>query len=237
MIPWEWAPAVLVHGKPLPGTGVWCSQLRDGLCPACAAEAEERGQRERKAAAIRMDLIKLLGGPKPYREFTFERYEVTPENRLAYERSKCFTSTKDNLYLWGACGVGKTHLTWAAARYCFQETRSVIILPAWQLSRRVRMKDPEKEQAAIDEFVDADTLLLDDLGTGPDTAFSRQILQEVLDGRDFKERAGLLVTSKYSLDDLAAKLGDDAIPSRMAGMCQVIKIKGVDRRLLRGPTK
>ncbi len=92
------------------------------------------------------------------------------------------------------------------------------------------MKDPAQEQAAIDELVCAEVLVLDDLGMGADSAFSRQILQEILDRRNFNEVGGLLINSKYSLDELAAKLADDSIPSRLAGMCQVIEVKGEDRR-------
>jgi DNA replication protein DnaC len=73
--------------------------------------------------------------------------------------------------------------------------------------------------------------VLDNLGPGLDTPFSRQILQEILDHRENHDRAGLLVTSRYSLDDLAAKLADDAIPSRLAGLCEVIQIGGRDGRL------
>jgi DNA replication protein DnaC len=230
-LPWEWVPAVLLHAKPLPGTAVWRSQLTDGLCPACLAHLEARRQQVRHALVIRNDLIRLLGGPKPYREFTFERYESTPGNQIAFDRSKHFSPATDNLYLWGSCGVGKTHLAWAVARRCFEEMLSVTILSASQLSRKVRMKDPEKEQTAVDEFVRAEVLVLDDLGAGPDTAFTRQVLQEILDARDFDDRAGLVVTSKYSLDQLAAKLADDSIPSRVAGMCRAIEVKGIDRRL------
>jgi DNA replication protein DnaC len=233
-LPWEWVPAVLIQGKPLGGTGVWRSQLGEGLCPSCIAAAEARRWQERRQHILRADLIRLLGGSKPYREFTFDRYHVTTENQLAFERAKNFRPASENLYLWGACGVGKTHLAWAAARRHFEESLSVVIQSASQLSRKVRMKEPEKEQAAIDEFVRADMLVLDDLGGGPDTAFSRHVLQEILDGRSFHDQAGLVVTSKYSLDGLAAKLLDDSLPSRLAGMCQVIEVEGIDHRLHRG---
>jgi len=183
------------------------------------------------ALQCRKELVYLLGGEKPYREFTFERYQVEPGNQLAYERSKNFSPACDNLCFWGPCGVGKTHLAYAVARRCFGESLSVTIVLAGQLSRKVRMKDPEQEQTAVDDLVGADVLVLDDLGT--ETAYARQILQEILDGRNFRERAGLVITSKYSLDELAAKPVDDAIPSRLAGMCQVVEIKGVDRRLAR----
>jgi DNA replication protein DnaC len=191
---------------------------------------ELRRQNEQRARALRQALLPLLGGEKPYREFTFDQYEVTSENRRAFEKALHFNCLADNLYLWGPCGVGKTHLAWAVGRACFEETLSLSILPAAQLTRKVRMKDPMQEQAIIDEWVLAKVLVLDDLGNGPDTLFTRQIVQEILDRRSFRDIGGLVVTTKFSLDQLAAKLGDDSIPSRLGGMCDVIEVQGKDRR-------
>lgn len=231
-LPWEWIPAVLLNGKVLAGTGVWHSQLVDGRCAACIAALETQRKNEQHAVAMRRNLVEFLGGERPCRELTFARYEVAPGNQLAYRRSKDFDPSAENLYLWGPCGVGKTHLAFAIARRCFEETLSVPILRPWQLSRKVRMKEPEQEQAAIDQIVNVEVLVLDDLGAGSDTPYSRQVLQEILDARDFNDRAGLVVTSKYSLDDdLAAKLVDDSIRSRLAGMCTAIELKGSDCRL------
>jgi DNA replication protein DnaC len=230
-LPWEWTPAVLSNGKTFAGTGVWRSQLVNGRCPACLAEAEAQRQKEERLIARRGELVKLLGGEMPYREFTFERFRITPENKLAYERSRHFDPASENLYLWGACGVGKTHLSYACARHGFEETLSVEIVRAPQISRRVRMKGPDEEQAAVEQLIGAEVLVLDDLGKGPDTAFARQILQEVLDGRTYRDRAGLIVASPYSPDMLAAKFGDDAISSRLAGACAIIEMRGTDGRL------
>jgi DNA replication protein DnaC len=230
-LPWEWVPAVVTAGKLLAGTGVWRTQLTGGLCPACLAALEAEREKTEHARARRSELVRLLGGEKPFREFTFERYRVTPDNRLAYEYAESFDPAVDNLYLWGPCGVGKTHLATAAARRCFDETLSVQILRPWQLSRKVRLKEPAEAQAAIDEIVRADTLVLDDLGAGADTPFLRQVIQEILDGREFSDRAGLLITSKYSFGDLAYKIDDDAIASRLAGLCRPVEIQGEDVRL------
>jgi DNA replication protein DnaC len=228
---WEWVATIPVDGKPLAGTGVWRSQLTGGLCPTCIAALEGNRQKEQQAQALHEALVQLLGGEKPYREFTFERYEATAGNRLAFERARQFNPSIDNLYLWGACGVGKTHLAYAVARRRFEDDRSVAILRPGQLIRKVRMKDPDAEQEAIDRLVRVRVLVLDDLASGHDTTYARQVLQEILDGRDFTDRAGLVVTGKYSLSDLAQKLNDDTVPSRLAGMCQVLEIKGTDHRL------
>jgi DNA replication protein DnaC len=230
-LPWEFVPAVLLNGKPMAGTGVWRSQLIEGRCPACQAAFEAQHQNEQRSVQLRRELIQLLGGEKPYREFTFERYEVTPGNRLAYERCQNFNSATENLYLWGPCGVGKAHLAYATARRGFEQMLSVAIVRIYQLSRKIRMKDPEQEQEGIDQLAQADILVLDELSVGPHTAYTRQLLQEILDERHFADRAGLIVTSPYSLRDLAAKLSDDTIPSRLAGMCQVTEVRGHDFRL------
>ncbi len=192
-IPWEWAPAVLVSGRPLTGTGVWRTQLVEGYCPGCRARLETKKERERRALVLQTKLIDLLGGEIPYREFIFERYTLTAGNERAFQRCGNFNPKTENLYLWGPCGVGKTHLAYAVARRCFEETLSITILPAYKISRRIRMKGPAEEQAAIDALITADVLILDDLGTGPDTAYLQQLLQEILDGRNFRNRAGLSV--------------------------------------------
>lgn len=232
-LPWEWVPAVLLNGRPLGGTGVWRTQLVGRRCPQCHAALENERKMKERALLRRKELVELLGGEKPFWDFTFDGYKVMIGNKLAYDRCMNFNPAIDNLYLWGPCGVGKTHLASAVARRCFEESLSTAILLAANLSRRVRMKDPEKEQAIVDGIVAVEALVLDDVGTGNETAYTRQILQEIFDGRNFKNRAGLVITSKYSLEDLAKKLDDDAIPSRIAGMCQVIEVRGIDHRLTR----
>ena len=181
--------------------------------------------------AEHLRLVALGGGEKPYREFSFERFTVTPENQAAFTRAKAFSPERDNLYLWGACGVGKTHLAFATARVHCAPSRAVEFVQPPKLLRRVRRRDPDDEQQAVDRFITAEVFVLDDLGIGHETAYARQIFQEILEGRDLAYRSGLIVTSRYSLDDLAAKLGDDSIPSRLMGMCRIIGIVGPDRRM------
>jgi len=227
----EWVLPVYCNGKLLSGTGIWRSQLTDGLCPACWQTRQTKDAEQKRQLALRIRLVMLGGGEKPYREFRFESYEVTGENELAFTRARAFSPDRDNLYLWGVCGVGKTHLAFATARQFCELEHSVEFLQPPRLMRRVRMKEPQEEQQAIDRLIRAEVFVLDDLGVGGDSAYARQIFQEILDGRAYSYRCGLIVTSKYSLDALAARLGDDTISSRLAGLCRVIEVRGRDHRL------
>jgi hypothetical protein len=68
---WEWVPPVELCGKVLAGTGIWRSVLMNDLCAACI---ERRALTTAKIAGVRMKcerLIALLGGERPFREFTF----------------------------------------------------------------------------------------------------------------------------------------------------------------------
>ncbi len=228
--PWDWVPPLMLRGTPLAGTGVWRSALVDGCCTGCADTIDRERQRASHAKHLRAEFISSVGGVKPYRAFTFERYQVTPANGIAFRHATQFNPSRDNLYLWGPCGVGKTHLAVAVLRQWFARGASIAVMTPFKLVRSLRMKTPEEEQRAIDRFIDIRVLALDDLGVGSDTAFARQVLQEILDGRDFRDRGGLVVTSQYSLSGLSLRFHDRSIPSRLAGMCQVVEIGGTDRR-------
>lgn len=227
----DWIPPIQCAGRPLPGTGIWASNLTDGTCSACWAKERAKTDDAEKERLLRARLVELLGGEKAHRESRFETFTVTRENEPAFTRAKTFDARRDNLYLWGPCGVGKSHLAGAVAAGACRSGLIVELFRPPKLLRRVRRPDPVDEERAILRIVRSDVFVLDDLGVGPDTSYARQVFQEILDGRDSADRNGLVVTSKYSLDDLARKLGDDAIPSRLAGMCRVIHIPGPDWRL------
>jgi DNA replication protein DnaC len=74
---------------------------------------------------------------------------------------------------------------------------------------------------------------VDDMGSSGDSLYGRYLVEEILDLRDYQDRAGLVVTSPYGLDALAEKFADDRLPSRLAGMCRVIEVAGRDGRLHR----
>ena len=107
---------------------------------------------------------------------------------------------------------------------------------AWKtpaISRALReAQDAGEERKIIERFVRMPLLLIDDLGTEKLTDSLYSLLHEIIDGRYDRDGGGLIVTSNLSLDDLAEKMGDDRISSRLSEMCQVFSLEGEkDHRL------
>jgi len=233
----EWIAPILIAGRQLPGTGEWRNGMDDGLCPACFNGRREAYEKQRREQILRLRLLAVFGGERPYRDFRIDRFIVTDQNRRAYLAAQSFDPRRDNLYLWGPCGVGKTHLVCGIAHRAAEAGLSVGFYKPAQLLRRIRWKDADDEQRAVDYFVRLNVLILDDFGVGHDTPFARMILQEVIDSRDYQLRGGLVITSKFDLDALAERLGDDTVASRIAMMCRVFRIEGPDGRIKRAAEK
>ncbi len=229
-LPWEWVPPLLLAGRPLAGTGVWRSALFERRCADCRLVLEAARQNDQRDALRRDRLLRALGGPRPYREFTFERYEQTPGNRAGLPAADRFDAITDNLYLWGPSGLGKTHLAWSIGRRQIERGGRALLTTVAQLIRQMRMRPPEEEQQVLQNAIAVDVLALDELGGGNDTPYARQVLQEILDGRAASDRAGLVVTSRFSPAGLVHRMGDDAIASRLATACCVVGMTGPNWR-------
>jgi DNA replication protein DnaC len=207
--------------------------VQQAICAHCrraAAEAEDESRAREQA------IERALGGPKAYRHFHADNFVVTAENRAAFKAVSCFKRNTESLYLHGPCGVGKSHLAAVAARAALESGIDALIVKPYSLLRRVRGRTPEDEQAAIDRLVALPVFVLDDLGVEKATEFARGVLIEIVDRRDMEERAGLIITSNLSLDELAEKLEDDRLPSRLGGLCEVITVGGCDWRQRREAT-
>lgn len=176
-------------------------------------------------------LEKIFGGERPGIEYTWDRYEVDLENGPAFQSMKAFNPKLSNVFLHGPCGVGKTHLACAAVREVVWSGGTAVAMKPSRLTRYLRVKESDVQEARLRELASVDVLLIDELGIGSETAFARQCLQEIMDMRKDNYRNGLIVTSNYSLDEYASKLGEDPIPSRLAELCQVVKVAGADRRM------
>lgn len=204
----------------------WNNLTPSGICVACFDQIIEDDKRQRDNGAY---LLKAIGtfGLERYR---FDNFIVTEENRAALEACKNFDSEKQNLYLFGPCGIGKTHLAGSILKHHAALGRWIKWVTPIYLGRGLRGRWAQDEEPFIDDIAAHDVLVIDDVGVGRDTHVILQAVYEIMEKRRNKQKNGLVLTSNHNLGELTAKYGDDRLSSRISGMCRVIQIAGTDRR-------
>jgi len=193
-------------------------------CPFCIQkemqkmwEIEENIKKEQKK--IQTD-IRRLGGERAYKDFTLDK--ITDKNVL--EAVKYYPNT--NLFLHGKSGTGKTHLAVALIR----KFPNGILFKPQDIFRSLRGKEID-EEAMINYYSNLEYMVIDDIGTEKKTDFSFSCLYEIIDNRWMNYNTGLIITSNLNIDDLALKLNDDRLTSRIANLCKIINLTGEDWRL------
>ena len=159
----------------------------------------------------------IFGGERAFRDYRLETFKPSEKTAAAFAAAKDFSKTIDNLYFFGPAGTGKTHLAIATARTA--PVRYFLTIKPMELARRVRAEESASgEGRVIRRYAEAPVLVIDDLGIEKMTEFMASVLYEVIDWRYMNQPSGLIVTSNIGLDGLAARVGDDRIPSRLAQM-------------------
>lgn len=204
------------------------SKLRGASCYDCD-EIQSKQLADEKRQTDRFQ--RIFGSVKAMNYYTFQRFMVTDGNEDAYKSLREFESTTDNVYLFGPCGVGKTHLAYSTAKMYALGGKSVVVSTPLKMVDAFRTKtDIEKEQR-FSEYVECDLLLIDDLGVSKYTDFALEVFCEILNRRTLQMRNGLIVTSNLSLDLLSRRNQEDRLCSRLYGLCNVIELTGPDYRL------
>lgn len=195
---------------------------------------KDRAERENRAAQERARErgAYCLGGFRAADDYRAEKFVSSPVTAAAFAAAQAFDSRKDNLYLCGPTGSGKSHLAAVAARRAFLRpgpdwAERVRTVTPMEISRELRAcEGAAQEEREFQGWINQEVLVIDDLGVAKDTEFLLSALYEIVNGRYQYARAGLIVTSNLNLDELSAKLGDDRIASRLIQMCRVFNLAG-----------
>jgi DNA replication protein DnaC len=153
------------------------------------------------------------------------------------ERVSAALAKNRGLFIQGATGVGKTHLLCAVFAVLFRSNQTAFYLPVpdWLTALRDtyqhrRGDDAPTEAAMIGAATSVDWLGLDDLGAEAITAWSRQVVFQLVNGR-YLENRPIIVTSNVPMHRLEEpEVYGSRVPSRLREMCDVIAISGIDRR-------
>ena len=112
----------------------------------------------------------------------------------------------ENLLLYGGAGRGKTFLCNCIAKEVLEHGKTVLYLTAGQLFKqledmRFRSKEEEEPFDWDSEILDADLLIIDDLGIERSTEFALEQVFNVIDSR-YRSKLPLIVTTNMTLEEL-----------------------------------
>ncbi|MBP7176732.1 MAG: ATP-binding protein [Thermoclostridium sp.] len=176
-----------------------------------------------------------------------EGHEESARARALRIRQKCLdfvNSFEDNgqpnLYFSGPTGVGKTFLSKCIALEVLKKGHTVLYLPAPAMFDIIyRSKYPadknENRDGAYEDILNADLLIIDDLGTESPSAAKYTELLTLLDYRSAKNtklRCKTIVSTNLDPQDLH-KVYSERIVSRILGEFDILVIYGDDIRLIK----
>ncbi len=144
-----------------------------------------------------------------------------------------FIEKKENVFLIGQAGVGKTHLAAALAHQACQKGFDVLFVKTPQVIRELMASKADMSWSTkMERFITPDLLVLDDWGLKP---FGRQAaddLYEIIAER--YEKGSIIITSNRSVKEWPELFGDPLLASaaldRLVHHAHIITITGKSYR-------
>lgn len=142
-------------------------------------------------------------------------------------------ATSPSLVLTGRTGTGKSHQCWGLVRRVVEARAAVGRGLVWKVASHPQLNDelrpkPDGSHAwALNAYLDADLLVLDDLGAGVQSAWTGDSLHRLTDHR-WSHRLPTVYSTNLLSQQLIEAVGDRVV-SRLADAVHVV-VKGEDRR-------
>ena len=139
----------------------------------------------------------------------------------------------ENLLLFGAPGLGKTHLSAAIAREVSEEGWSVVYDTAAHVfqcfeEQKFSREGDDLASSDVDRILTCDLLILDDLGTEMTTAFVQSALYQIVNTRLLEKRSTIISTNLTP--ERIAQRYSPQIASRIEGEYHLLPFVGEDIR-------
>jgi len=194
------------------------------------------------------DTYRAAGLTGPLREQTFERFDLTvypPAHRDYMERLAaycrgfaeriCAGSDEESILLMGDVGLGKTFLCSAIANLLVAAKRQVVYFTLSEFMDLVRLykfEDDADYRDGIQRLLDADLIILDDLGAEKVTEFAGQELFNIINHRMNRQKP-MVISTNLTPGEIQEIYGA-RIASRILNGFEALVLKGDDvRRVLR----
>jgi DNA replication protein DnaC len=229
------------------GTG-WEKNEADGSRRHC--RCLQAGRIERLLAAARI--------PKRYEHCDLESYTPTDQSQRKAKNHvvkflERYPLVEVGLLFLGPCGVGKTHLAVALLKQIMTGTGAFGLFYDFRdLLREIQASwnsvSQTSEVEVLRPVLDADVLVLDELGSNKPTDWVRETVAYIINNR-YNDKKVTIFTSNYldkpsgenadsDLDQQSLRVREESLTdrigarlrSRLYEMCKVIEIRGKDFR-------
>ena len=217
-----------------------CTRCKDtgraeGLRCACVEQEMRRLRRQQINSEFPLDLC-------DFEHFTLNKYssEVEPElgtspraimaQVLEYCQAYAnhFRPGGRSLLLMGDAGLGKTHLALAMANRILDMGYDVVYVSAQQAF--AAMDEKEGGEAWLEAMLQADLLILDDLGTEYIVPHTISVLYQLVNTRLCAKRPTIYTTNIVTQQLMNARY-TEKVASRLLGGCDILQFFGEDVRL------
>ena len=171
--------------------------------------------------------------PPEYREATWDGFSTRGGALTSEIRDMREWYDRKNsswIYLSGKVGTGKTLASCILARQWLIERGRVRFIRGCDFfSQLAEAEFGRGGGLSIKSLTWPQILVFDDLGSEKPSDYTRSRLLALLESRHDRN-ARTIITSNYTFSELAERMGDDRVPSRLAQWCQIVTLKTTDYR-------
>jgi len=172
----------------------------------------------------------MINIPKRYENV---KWEDVPENIMDFLQN--LNEARKGIYIHGGVGTGKTHIVYAMAKRANEKGFGLVIKNVPELLREFRLdfsrNNNEKEFVEERIMNYQGLLILDDIGSEKMSDWVEETFYLIINKR-YNDMLPTIFTSNLKLSELAERIGD-RLASRIAGSCEVIELKGEDKRIIK----
>ncbi|HEU4594565.1 MAG TPA: ATP-binding protein [Pyrinomonadaceae bacterium] len=234
-------------------TSTFSTTAEPVVCSLCFGTGMEvvQGKGARRCGCRTQDartkLFESARIPLRYEGCTLASYRTDSNNssqlrafNYAYRLAREYPSVERGLLFMGACGVGKTHLSVAVLRELMERKGVPCLFYEFgsllkEIQDSYNPASHTSESKVLAPVIEAEVLVLDELGASKPTDWVRDTMMQVINSR-YNEKRLTIFTTNYtdarrtpSEETLEDRIGA-RLRSRLYEMCRTVVIEGEDYR-------